>query len=700
MSKKIGFIITVLLLPFCLFASFSAAALARTDSLSVLKKHVLQNILSGKPDDATGLSFAAHQQKDGSWQDIDYSSKIRGGWPVTDHLGRLLNMAMIYVANPGLKEHTALKTELSTGLDYWLNNDFICPNWWYPQIGVPRLLGQLMLLLEPELTKTQLEKGVRILDRAKIGMTGQNKVWLSGNVIYKSLLTGDIAPIRAAVSAIESEIVVSENEGVQPDYSFHQHGPQQQFGNYGLSFAGDMEMWASIFHGTPFQMDEKKIAILRNYLLMGMRWVLWKGSMDISACGRQITVDAPVRKATMVKGILARMPEIDPAYKAEYLSAMDDFNGNKHFWKSDMTIHHRKDFYVSVKMCSARVGGGESCNEENVLGYHLGDGATYFYQSGKEYTNIFPFWDWKLVPGTTTYHDDTALPVLPCSGYTIKSNFVGGVDDAMNGVATMAYIRDGVFAQKSWFFLNSSIVCLGAGIHASAERPVTTAVNQCLLNGKVTVKAGEKISAPGKGQQSLQHVSWVIHDKWGYYFPDHNNVMLSCQTQTGDWNRLMRSQRSKEMKNDVFTLWIDHGKNPQDASYAYYVFPAADTQQIDTRAQAIKIQNDQNIQVAEDVAHFISGFVFVRAGTVVSATFGKLSVDIPAVLLLSKKGAQTSLSIADPTHQQQTVHVVLPGNRKSKAAKGVFDPNKNETSFAIELPRGMDAGKSVQLVVE
>lgn len=402
----------------------------------------------------------------------------------------------------------------------------------------------------------------------------------------------------------------------------------------------------------------------------------------------------------MVKGILDRMPEIDPAYKEEYLAAMNDFNGNKHFWKSDMTIHHRKDFYVSVKMCSARVGGGESCNEENVLGYHLGDGATYFYQSGKEYTNIFPLWDWKLIPGTTTYHDEAPLPVLPCSGYTIKSNFVGGVDDNTNGVATMDYIRDGVFAQKSWFFLNNTIVCLGAGIHASAERTVTTAVNQSLLNGKVMVREGDKISEAGKGKQNLQHVSWVVHDNWGYYFPDQNNVMLSAQTQTGDWNRLMRSQRSKEVKKDVFTLWIDHGKNPQDATYAYYVFPAADPQHIDSRARVIKIQNNQNIQVAEDVEHLISGFVFVKEGAVTSETFGKLSVDIPAVLLLSKKGSQIDLSIADPTHQQKTARVILPGNRKSNTQKGVFDPNKNETSFLIALPEGLDAGKGVRLVVE
>jgi chondroitin AC lyase len=41
----------------------------------------------------------------------------------------------------------------------------------------------------------------------------------------------------------------------------------------------------------------------------------------------------------------------------------------------------------------------------------------YLYQSGKEYKNIFPFWDWKRIPGTTTLQDDEPLPVLTARGY-------------------------------------------------------------------------------------------------------------------------------------------------------------------------------------------------------------------------------------------------------------------------------------------
>ena len=35
-----------------------------------------------------------------------------------------------------------------------------------------------------------------------------------------------------ARDTIASEIYTTTKEGIQPDYSFHQHVPQQQFGNY------------------------------------------------------------------------------------------------------------------------------------------------------------------------------------------------------------------------------------------------------------------------------------------------------------------------------------------------------------------------------------------------------------------------------------------------------------------------------------
>lgn len=77
-------------------------------------------------------------------------------------------------------------------------------------------------------------------------MTGQNKVWLAGNVLVRALLQEDKELVRQARDTIVSEIVTGQTEGIQPDWSFHQHGTQQQFGNYGLAFLASMSFYSGV----------------------------------------------------------------------------------------------------------------------------------------------------------------------------------------------------------------------------------------------------------------------------------------------------------------------------------------------------------------------------------------------------------------------------------------------------------------------
>lgn len=692
----------ILFLPVELLSADSTFHKPVDPRLAVLKQQVMKDILSASVNDEETIKLTETMKPDGSWGDIDYSDKTRGGWPVADHLTRLNNMAVIYTRQGSKRtSNNELKEKIISGLNFWLRNDFICPNWWYPQIGVPKVLGPTMLLMEDKLTPIQMEAGIKILNRAKIGMTGQNKVWLSGNVVYRSLLTGDVELIKAAVSSIQEEVIVSEGEGIQQDYSFHQHGPQQQFGNYGAAYAGDILKWAIIFQNTPFQFEPKKIEILRNYLLQGMRWIVWKNKMDISACGRQLFPNAQVGKANSIERIFNKMPLVDGTFKEQYLKGMNDFNGNSHFWKSDITVHRRGNFYTSVKMASNRVAGAESCNEENVQGYHLGDGATYFYQSNEEYTDIFPFWDWKMIPGTTTFHDDKPLPVLPCSGYRIASDFVGGVSDGINGIATLAYNRDNLHAQKSWFFFDDAIICSGAGINSNETKEVTTSINQSFLNGNVLVKQADKARVIENGQHNLTGVSWILHDNWGYFFPGKATIELANQRQSGDWNKVLKRMPSKEIKANLFTLWFNHHTQPNGARYAYYVFPAATAENIDKRASEIEmVENSDKLQLIESHKKQMAGFVFVQPGEANTKTFNKVSANKPCVLMLAKKGAGYDLTLSDPTHKETEIIIGIHGNKKSKTLNANYDAGRNISSFTIRLPQGPDAGKSVKLMVD
>ncbi len=68
----------------------------------------------------------------------------------------------------------------------------------------------------------------------------------------RGLLTDDEALVAEVRDQIAEEIVVTDGEGIQDDWSFHQHGPQIQFGNYGLAYAEAFRSGSGFSTGTPY----------------------------------------------------------------------------------------------------------------------------------------------------------------------------------------------------------------------------------------------------------------------------------------------------------------------------------------------------------------------------------------------------------------------------------------------------------------
>jgi chondroitin AC lyase len=586
-------------------------------------------------------------------------------------------------------------------MNYWLENDFQCPNWWYPEIGVPLALAPTLILMEDELSKEQMAKGIKILDRAKIGMTGQNKVWLSGNVLLKALLLRDVDMIRDAAHSIQKELKVSMGEGIQPDGSFHQHGPQIQFGNYGLAYLGDMIKWIRMLRNTPFYFDESKMNILRNYLIDGQQWITWKNQMDISACGRELFVNAQRGIARNLSDDFRQMETLDPANAETYKNAgqYETLSGNRHFWRSDFQVQRTPNYYFSVKMCSDRVIGAESCNSENIRGYYLGDGATYLYQSGKEYENIFPFWDWKKIPGTTTQQDDKELPVLTASGYRIQSNFVGGVSNGKSGIVVMDYNRDGVSAKKAWFIFNDQVICLGAGISSSTGIPVTTSVNQSFLNGGVLVKTKSEKILPAESSEALSP-KWILHDQTGYFFPEGGNLKLETKTVTGSWNRVFSKYKDEPIQAGIFKLWFEHGANPSGKTYAYCLVPRADKikmQKLEAKPSFRILKNGTDVQAVISSDQKWRGIIFYQAGK--SELMGGIETDQPCVVMIKKEKGVLSVSVSDPTQKLSQIQLTFKGSYQPEHPSVKMQAEHGNSILLISLPKGDEAGKTVSFAL-
>jgi chondroitin AC lyase len=693
------------LFSFLFLFAVSAPIFAKPDhgypaDLEQLHKNILTELLSGNPVTDTLQALVDRMDEHGAWANIPYQSKQRGSWEPALHLSYVQTMAKAWI-KPGsdFYNNPKLLAKIHLALNYWLDNDFQCPNWWYPEIGVPMQLAPILILMEDQLSPEQMAKGIKILDRSKIGMTGQNKVWQSGNVLLKSLLKRDDATIRKAAQAIQEEMKVSLGEGIQPDGSFHQHGPQIQFGNYGLAYVGDMIKWIRLLRNTPFYFDESKMSILRNYLIEGQQWITWKNQMDISACGRQLFMNAQTGKARSLARNFSQMETLDPKNSEAYKKANQygNLTGNKHFWRSDFQVKRTPYYYFSVKMCSERVIGAESCNSENLQGYYMGDGATYLYQSGKEYENIFPYWDWKKIPGTTTQQDDKELPVLTAAGYRIKSDFVGGVSDGKTGVAVMDYNRNGLSAKKAWFIFNDQIVCLGAGITAESGIPVTTSVNQSFLNGEVIVKTKTEKILPAESSETITP-KWILHDQAGYFFPEGGNLKLETKTVTGSWHAVAAMYKDEPVKAGIFKLWFEHGTNPSGQSYAYCVVPKATKtrmQQMENKPSFWIVKNDVSQQAIVSTGQKWAGVAFYQAGK--SEFFGGIETDQPCVVMVKSEKNGLSVSVSDPTQKLAQIKLTLKGNFQSENMNESLTNSQGNTIWTVKLPKGEEAGKSVKV---
>lgn len=620
------------------------------------------------PDATRALEFARSLRADGSWAGIDYASPARSGWPPAIHYTRMLAMAAA-ARRPGVPaaDSALLVAEVHRAFGYWIAHDFTCPNWWYNQIGAPKLMATTALLLGDQLTA---EEGRYLADtmmpRAKIGMTGQNRIWLAGNTLMFGLLTGNESTVRNAAETIWHESTVTTDEGIQPDFSFHQHGPQQQFGNYGMAFAVEICRWGTILRGTPWSLTESNLAAYRGFLLDGEAWVNWRGRMDISACGRQFMPRSPESKARTIAQVMRNVALFDREKATAYLAAGRDVAdatntliGQRVFWRSDYAVRRAADWAATLKMSSKRVVGAESLNSENFLGYHLADGALYLYASGDEYDEIFPVWDWQKLPGVTCAQRAGGPPSFrEVRGTT---DFVGGVTDDATGCAAFDFSRDGVRAHKAWFFTSDAIVCLGAAIASSTHEPVVTTINQCLLRGEVVIKCRDRVPAKFSGdEKTVSDVEWLEHDGWRYAFFAPTTVHVRTSAQRGNWKRVFDNPETPrdDLTLPIFALWLDHGAKPEKQSYAYMICRSA------SNVPPAEIENTDAIQAVR-FEHGPTQVVFWTPGATTLSVPKALRADQPCLVAMETDGRR--VYVADPT--QKLTHLSLTVDGRTAAVK-------------------------------
>lgn len=561
---------------------------------------LLQLYMSVKlPDDEVTRLIGLFDSKEGCFRDIDYNDRTRGRWNPTLHLTRLYSIAKLYKdPESPWKGDSRLGEMLHKGIQFWCRKDPKSDNWWHNEIGVQKKLAAIMIMTRAELCEEEISSALPILNRSKFGRTGQNKVWLAGNNLMKGLLLDEEGLVEKAREQITQEIRVTTSEGIQPDWAFHQHGPQIQFGNYGLTYAESISFWASVLDGTQYAFSGEQCAIISNMMKEGICWSVWHGYMDPSFCGRQNFIDGNRGKAFSLavaeQNMASTGTEGRKSFEAMALENLqpekyaNTLVGARYYDSSDCGIFRTGGWYASIRMHSTRTEGFEFTNRENTLGNFSADGALLLLKDGDEYANIFGHWDWRKVPGTTTYED--GLPMKSDNSREAKLNHsahVGGLrleGDVM--CATMELNRDGLYALKSAFFFKDLVVNLGAGIRSSRKEisRITTSLDQNNLKG-----------------EAITGKRWALHRSTGYVSLDGNSLKVEDGLQEGLWDPIDPFYVNKKSEGRVFKCWIEHSPTAKSA-YAYAILPDADVDSVRGFASepSVKvISNTEKIQAVE-----------------------------------------------------------------------------------------------------
>lgn len=659
-------------------------------------------------------------QADGSWSSINYTSKAQTSWQPADHLKRIKDMALaVSKSSSSYYQNQSLYTKIETGMQFWYDKNPTSSNWYNQQIRCPKLVGEILILMRETPYPISQALETNLLNRmvsiggnpsnsyATSGMS--NKINISTHFIYRGCLKEDLTVLETGINGALSPVQINgPGKGVQGDYSYQEHDKQLYINNYGYQFVDNISNIALYVKDTPYALAGDKLAVLSNYI-RGIYINTIRGQyMSFSAPGRQIALEGKLNVSNTV-AILQRMKQIDPTNITDYENAIARWSGTQpanynlqashnHYWFSDFTTHVRPNYSIDVRFVSSRTRRTENVNNENLKGHFLADGATNIVANGNEYFNVFPSWNWCHIPGVTAPNITSLSNVVKDKVVMGNTTFAGGVSDGLYGASiyNLNFPAYKVTGKKSWFFFDDEIVCLGADINSiDTENPIHTTVNQTLLSGDITYSNGVSTNSLTLGQPAVvSNAQWVLHNGFGYVFPNGNNVNIQAKTQTGNWYDIAVSQTNTTVSNDVFSLWMDHGVAPSMAKYEYIIVPnKTSSTEMDSYIAANNIEiarNSDTLQVVHHKQLDIWQMVFHKANTIFDNGSVKAWTDASCLLMLKPGAGNTVIAhIADPNQSaiNITVYLQWPGISGIKMV-------------TVAMPTGTDKGATQTFTID
>ncbi|MFG3494661.1 polysaccharide lyase 8 family protein [Streptomyces sp. NPDC047928] len=630
---------------------------------------------------------------------------------ITRSYHRLWTMTQAYVQpGTGRTGDPGLLDAVRTGLDH-LSARVYNPsttrygNWWEWQIGSPRLLTDIVAALYGRLTPERIEAACAAVDHfvpdTVLGdysgtSTGANRVDLCRSVALRGVLgrrPDKLALARDALSPVFP--YVTSGDGLYADGSFVQHTWVAYTGTYGQVLLDGLARLFALLAGTAWEVTDPArrivldsverayVPLLRNGLMMDSvsgraisRGVLrndprgtlrgdhYHGQGVIAAIALLATVASPAERDrwhARVKGWIERdtvspvltAPRFDVADLARLhavaaapVRAAPEPVGHTLFAAMDRAVHRRPRWAANIAMASDRIASYECGNGENPRGWHTGAGMLSWWGPGEgtagdaQYTDWFwPTVDWYRLPGTTVSTKRLAdREGGEWGAHRPDVRWVGGVTDG-EYAAIGQHIRglgSTLEARTSWFCADDAVICLGAGIRCSDGVPVETVVDNRNLG-----EAGTAAFTTGHRWAHLEgHGGWVL--------PGGTAALRTLgEDRTGAWRDINTTSSAERRTRRYRTLWLDHGTDPDGASYVYLLMPGASRRTVTARADdpdwARVLENTAARQAVTVPSLGLTAVNFWQPGTV-----GPLTATAPASVLLRRRGLEVGLHISEP----------------------------------------------------
>ena len=146
-----------------------------------------------------------------------------------------------------------------------------------------------------------------------------------------------------------------------------------------------------------------------------------------------------------------------------------------------------------------------------------------------------------------------------------------------------------------------------------------------------------------------------------------------------------RYQSSACQDQSFFEIGLSHGKNPENASYAYAVIPYATNDKLTAYYAAPDVEiisNTKDLQAVREKGLNITGYVFHAPGKCEN-----LKADVPLVATVCDEGDTIEIIVTDPTHELGEGSFTIFGDYEivELSKKITAKKSKAEITFTVDF---------------